>query len=96
MEECCFVAQSCTTLCNPMDRNLPVPLSMRLPKKNAGMLFPPSGDFPNPGIQPASLGSPALTGRFFATSATWEAPNWRRVQFILVGVLGRLLRQSRT
>ena len=36
--------------------------------------FPPAGDLPNPGIEPASLMSPALAGRFFTTSATWEAP----------------------
>ena len=28
---------------------------------------PPRGDFPNPGIEPASLLSPALAGRFFTT-----------------------------
>ena len=27
----------------------------------------------NPGTEPASLSSPALAGRFFTTSATWEA-----------------------
>ena len=35
--------------------------------------FPPAGDLPNPGIEPASLMSPALASRFFTTSATWEA-----------------------
>ena len=34
--------------------------------------FPP-GDLPDPGLKPASLMSPALPGRFFTTSATWEA-----------------------
>ena len=32
---------------------------------------PPPGDLPDPGIKPTSL---ALAGRFFTTSATWEAP----------------------
>ena len=32
-----------------------------------------SRDLPDPGIEPASLMSPALAGRFFTTSATWEA-----------------------
>ena len=36
--------------------------------------FPSPGDFPNPEIKPASLVSPAWAGRFFTTSATWEAP----------------------
>ena len=40
---------------------------------------PPPGDLPDPGIEPASLTSPALAGRFFTTSATWEA--WNLVQF---------------
>ena len=35
--------------------------------------FPPPGDLPNPGIEPSSLMSPALAGRFFTTSAIWEA-----------------------
>ena len=30
-----------------------------------GLLFPTPGDFPNPRIEPASLVSPALVGRFF-------------------------------
>ena len=39
----------------------------------------PPGDLPNPGIEPASLISPALTGGFFTTSATWEIhPIWQR------------------
>ena len=40
-----------------------------------GFLFTSSGDLPDPGIEPASLASPALTGRFFTTSTTWEALN---------------------
>ena len=34
---------------------------------------PPPGDLPDPGLKPASLKSPALTGRFFTTSTIWEA-----------------------
>ena len=34
---------------------------------------PSPGDLPDPGIEPASLMSPALAGGFFTTSATWEA-----------------------
>ena len=29
---------------------------------------------PNPGIEPKSFMSPALAGRLFTTSTTWEAP----------------------
>ena len=35
---------------------------------------PPPVDIPNTGIEPTSLKSPALAGRFFTTHATWEAP----------------------
>ena len=38
------------------------------------MPCPPPGDLPDPGMKPVSLLSPALAGRFFTTSATWEAP----------------------
>ena len=39
----------------------------------SGLPFPSPGDLPDTGIKPASLLSPALTGKFFITSATWEA-----------------------
>ena len=45
----------------------------------SGLLCSPPGDFPEPGIKPKSLTSPALEDRFFTTSATWEAlvsSNW--------------------
>ena len=41
----------------------------------SGLLCPPPGHLPNPGIEPTSLMSPALLGRFFITKATWEALN---------------------
>ena len=39
----------------------------------SGLLFPISGDLPDPRIEPASLMSPALAVEFFTTGATWEA-----------------------
>ena len=38
--------------------------------------MPPPGDLPNLGFEPRSLSlmSPELAGRFFTTSASWEAP----------------------
>ena len=35
----------------------------------------PPGDLSDPRIESVSLISPALAGRFFTTSATWEAQN---------------------
>jgi len=48
---------------------------MRFSKQEywSGLPFPSPGDIPDPGIEPASLMSPELAGRFFMTSATWEA-----------------------
>ena len=39
----------------------------------SGLPCPPPEDLPNPGIEPTSLASPELAGRFFTTSANWEA-----------------------
>ena len=37
-----------------------------------GLSFPLPGDLPDPGIELVSLTSPALAGKFFTTSITWE------------------------
>ena len=39
----------------------------------SGLPCSPPGDLPDPGIEPSSLMSPGLAGRFFTTWATWEA-----------------------
>ena len=46
------------------------------PDKNNGVgcHFLPQGNLPDPGIEPASLISSALAGKFFTTSTTWETP----------------------
>ena len=51
------------------------PLSMGFPSQEywSGLLCPPPEDLPDPGIKLTSLMSPAVTGGFFTTSATWEA-----------------------
>ena len=40
-----------------------------------GLIRPSAKDLPDPRIQLASLMSPALACRFFATNANWEAHN---------------------
>ena len=54
-------------------------LSMGLSRQEywSGLPCPPPGDLPDPGIKPMSFMSPALAGKFFTTSATWEAPDSR-------------------
>ena len=70
----CSVAQSCPTLCNPMDCNL-LGSSVHgiLQARNTGVAFLPPEDLPNPGVEPASLASPALAGGFFTSRASWDA-----------------------
>ena len=41
----------------------------------SGLPFPSSRDLLDPGIEPLSPASPALAGKFFTTSAIWEARN---------------------
>ena len=52
------VAQSCLTLCDPMDSSLhQAPPSMGFSRQEywSGLPFPSSGNLPNPGIEPRSL-----------------------------------------
>ena len=51
------------------------PLSMGILQARIlrGLLCPPPGDLPHPGIELVSLLSPALAGGFFITSTNWEA-----------------------
>ena len=69
------VAQSCPTLCDPMGCSLPgSPIHGTYRQEYwSGLLVPYSGVLPDPGIEPMCLAYPALAGRFFTTSATWEA-----------------------
>ena len=55
------------------------PLSMGFSRQEywSELPCPPPRDLPDPGVELASLMSPALAGGFFTTSATWEAPGGR-------------------
>ena len=52
-----------------------VPLSMEFSRQEywSGLPFPFPGGLPDPGIEPVSLWSPALAGRFFTSWAIGEA-----------------------
>ena len=65
--------QSCPTLCDPMDYS---PQSSSVhgifrQEYRRGLPFPSPRNLPDPRIEPALV--PALAGRFFTTSTTWEA-----------------------
>ena len=67
--------QSCPTLCDPMNHSLPGSSVHGILRQEywGGLPCPPPGDLPDPGIKPTVLMSPAMRGRFFTTSAAWEA-----------------------
>ena len=72
----CRPAQPCLTLCDPMDYSLPGAsvhgiLQARILE---WVLMPFSKGSSQPRDQTCVSVSPALEGRFFTTSATWEAP----------------------
>ena len=62
-------------LSDPVDCSPPGSLSMGFSRQEywSGLPGPPPGDLPDPGVNPVSLTSPALAGKFFIPSATWEA-----------------------
>ena len=54
---CCLVAQSCPTLCGPVDYSPP---GSSVHGVLQARTLPPPGDLSNPGIEPLSLASSAL------------------------------------
>ena len=71
----CSVAQLCPDLCDPWTVARQARLSMGFSRQQywSGLSFPPSRDFPNPGIKPAGL----FVGFFYhqAPGKDWEDPD---------------------
>ena len=67
--------QLCLTLCDPWTAAHQAPLSMGFSRQEywSGLPCPAPEHLPNLRIEPMSLTPPALAGRFFITSAPWEA-----------------------
>ena len=76
-------AQPCPTSCSPTDCSPPGSsvhgiLQERIlewvvgPSSRGKVPFPPPGDLPDSGMEPASPASPALQGRFFTTEPSDE------------------------
>ena len=63
-----LVAQSCLTLCDPMDYSLPGSSVHVFSRQEywSGLPFPSPGDLPNPGIEP---GFPALQADSFLSES---------------------------
>ena len=72
---CMLSIISCVRLCDTTVAHQAL-LSMGFSRQEfwSGLLCPPPGDLPDPGIEPTSLMSPTLADRFLTTSATWIAP----------------------
>ena len=49
-----FVAQLCPTLCNPIAHEAPLSMGFSRQEYWSELPFPPSRDFPGPGIEPGS------------------------------------------
>jgi len=73
----CSVTPLSLTLCHPMDTHQ-APLSIGFPRQEywSGLPFLLPGDFPNPGIEPASPATPAQAGGFFTTGSPMMR-DWR-------------------
>ena len=74
---CVYEFLSCVLVfATPLTVTHQAPLSMEFSRQEhwSGWPCPPLGDLANPGTEPSSLVSPAMAGRFFATSAQWEPP----------------------
>ena len=72
---CVLSRFNCVRLFDPWTVICQAPLSMGFSRQEywSGLPCPPPGDLPDSGLKPTSLLSPALTGRFFTASATFEA-----------------------
>ena len=62
------------------------PLSMGFSRQEywSGLLFPPSGDLPNPEIKPGSPESPALASGFFTSEPSGKPPPSMMIQQLIL------------
>ena len=69
--------QSCPTLCDPVDCSPPVSSVHGISQERIveWVAIPPPGDLPNLGMEPMSLASAALAGRFFTTEPPGKPQN---------------------
>ena len=69
----CWVASVMSNSLTPWTVAHQAPLSMEFSRQEywSGLTCPPPGDLPDPGIEPTSLMSLALIGRWVLSSAIW-------------------------
>ena len=79
----CMHAQLCPTLCDPQTVACQAPFPMEFFRQEywSGLPFPTPEDLPNPRIEPQSLASPALAGRFLPLyhlgSSSWRLETFK-------------------
>ena len=78
---CVYVCVLCSVVFDsltPWNVAHQAPLSMKYSRQEywSGLPFPPLGDLPDPGIEPPSLESPAVAGRFLTTEPPRKALTW--------------------
>ena len=80
----CKSLQSCLTLCDSMKYNPPGSSVNGIPRQEywSGLPCPPSGDVPNPGMEPVSLVSPALAGGLFPLKPPRKLNKYFRVYLL--------------
>ena len=78
--------QSCPTLYEPMDCGPPGSSAHGILQARTleWAAMPSSRGLPNPGIELRSSLSPAVAGRVFTTSATWEAHSCVHITYIYI------------
>ena len=87
--ECvCWVLQSCSTLCSPVDCNPPgsslCPWHSKAKNTGVGCHALLQGTFPTRGMNPRLL-CPALAGRFFTLPVKPAHKEWARVNLFVPG-----------
>ena len=78
---CVYVCVLCSVVFDsltPWNVAHQAPLSMKYSRQEywSGLPFRPLGDLPDPGIEPPSLESPAVAGRFLTTEPPRKALTW--------------------
>ena len=88
--------QSCPTLCNPMDCSPPGSSAHETAHDSrqeywSRLSCPPPSDLPDPGMEPTSLKSPALAGRFFTRAPPGKpGDRWTGVQIPVPPLINHL------
>ena len=85
----CSVTSVVSDSATPWTVAYQAPLSMGFSRQEywSGLPCPPPGDLPDPRIEPVSLTSPALAGRFFTASLPRKPDNSCSVSQICVTIV---------